>query len=157
LTLANQPTEGVGLESRLARVFLAQGSFAERRLFPAADAKRQKLATDVDVLVSEYGSRFDLTRRHVECKGGKVPVLDRVLWLSGLRKLLEADASYLVLQDVHYEVARFAWDLDVQLVSTRQVGDWESSLQIPLDRWPCRSDFQSLEPARGRWNKESGK
>ncbi len=154
--MADQPAEGVGLEARLLRVFLAQGSFAEKRLFPAADANRRMLATDIDVLVSEYGSGFHLTRRHVECKGGKAPVLDRILWLAGVRTLLEAEASYLVLKEVNYEAARFAWDLNVQLISHKQLVDWETSLQIPTERWPCRSDFQAFEVARNRWHKLSG-
>jgi hypothetical protein len=31
--------------------------------------------------------------------------------------------------------------------------EWEASLKIPTTRWPCRSDFQSFETARNRWQK----
>ena len=151
--MMNQPTEGVGLEARLLRVFLSQGSFAERRLWPAADARHRMLATDIDVLVSEYGSGFDLTRRHVECKGGKSRLLDRILWLSGVRTLLEAETSYLVLPTIDYDASRFAWGLNVQLMGAKQLTEWETSLKIPAGRWPCRSDFRTFETARSRWHK----
>ena len=76
--------DGVALEARVQRLFLAQGIFAERSLYPAADAGHSLLATDIDVLVSEYASGYHLTRRHAECKSGKrVRILDRVLWLNG--------------------------------------------------------------------------
>lgn len=154
--MAGGPTQGVGLEARVERVFLAQGVLAERRLQPAASSDHRMLATDIDVLVSEYGSGFHLTRRHAECKGGTVPVLDRILWLNGVRSLLGADASYLVLKDVDYDAAHFAKDLDVQLLSEKQIGKWEAALGVPNDEWPCRSEFQSFELARSRWAKLSG-
>lgn len=150
------PKQGIGLEARVQRVFMAQGLLAERRLQPATSSDHRMLATDIDVLVSEYGSGFHLTRRHAECKGGNVPVLDRILWLNGVRSLLGADASYLVLKDVDYNAARFANDLDVQLLSERQIGNWEAALGVPNDVWPCRSEFQSFEVARSRWAKLSG-
>lgn len=46
------------LEARAQRLFLAQGSFAERGLLPTATADRRMLATDIDVLVSEYIQRL---------------------------------------------------------------------------------------------------
>ena len=103
------PDSGVLLEARVQRLFLAQGIYAERSLWPAADVGRRLLATDIDVLVSEYSSGFHLTRRHAECKSGRrVSTLDRVLWLNGVRSLLGADASYLVLRSFHEDAADFA-------------------------------------------------
>ena len=75
------PLAGAGLEARVQRLFLAQGVFAERHLFPTASPDHRMLATDIDVLISEYVSGFHVTRRHAECKGGKTRLLDRILWL----------------------------------------------------------------------------
>ncbi len=61
------PTMGPGLEARVQRVFMAQGVFAERGLCPSASPSHRMLATDIDVLTSEYVSGFHLTRRHAEC------------------------------------------------------------------------------------------
>ena len=99
---------GLTLEARAHRLFLAQGSFAERGLLPTATADRRMLATDIDVLVSEYGSGFHLTRRHVECKSGKFKLLDRILWLNGVRTLLRANSSYLIATDVDLSASDFA-------------------------------------------------
>ena len=140
---------GDALEARVQRLFLAQGVFAERTLFPAADAGHRLLATDIDVLVSEYSSGFHLTRRHAECKTGKnVRVLDRVLWLSGVRAMLGADASYLVLESFKEDAADFAKSLSVDVLKIKQLETWEDAFNIPGDCWPNRSDFQLFDPLK---------
>ena len=142
---------GVALEARVQRLFLAQGIFAERSLLPAADAGHRLLATDIDVLVSEYASGFHLTRRHAECKSGRrVPVLDRILWLSGVRAMLGADASYLVLDSFDEGAADFARSLNVDVMTVKQLEIWEKAFKIPADHWPNRSDFQLIDPVRRR-------
>jgi hypothetical protein len=68
-----------GPSSRSQKVLLCiLGSFAERGLLPMPTPDRRMLATDIDVLVSEYGSGFHLTRGHVECKSGNFPLVDRI-------------------------------------------------------------------------------
>jgi hypothetical protein len=113
------------------------------------------LATDIDVLVSEYASGFHLTRRHVECKGGSISILDRVLWLSGVRRLLDADASYLVVQKAEGETARFARDLGVQFLTFKQLEAWERGIKIAFDVWPGRSRYMVYDPISREWNKLS--
>lgn len=138
------------LEARVQRLFLAQGIFAERSLFPAADVAHSLLATDIDVLVSEYSSGFHLTRRHAECKSGrKVAILDRVLWLSGVRTLLGADASYLVVEAFNEDATDFARSLAVDVMTIRQLKTWEEAFGIPEDRWPSRSNFSLIDPIKG--------
>lgn len=152
----SQPkSDGTSLEAKVQRLFLAQGLFAERGLRPSATADRRMLATDIDVLVSEYASGFHLTRRHAECKSGKIPLLDRILWLSGVRALLGADASYLVGADLDLEASDFGRSLHIQLLTLKHVEAWEASLAIPPDAWPCRSDLQLYGPPRDRWRKLS--
>ena len=62
--MASILNSGVGLEARVQRLFLAQRVFAERHLFPAASPDHRMLAIDIDVLVSEYASGFNVTKRH---------------------------------------------------------------------------------------------
>jgi len=145
------------LEARAQRLFLAQGSFAERGVSPTATADRRMLATDIDVLVSEYVSGFHLTRRHVECKSGKFALLDRILWLNGVRTLLRADSSYLIAEDVDLEATEFARSLDVELFTTKHLDAWEKSIGISGDVWPCRSDYLTFDAARSVWRKASDK
>ena len=143
---------GVALEARVQRLFLAQGIFAERSLFPAADVGHRLMATDIDVLVSEYSSGFHLTRRHAECKSGRrVGILDRVLWLNGVRAMLGADASYLVLDSFDEDAADFARSLNVDVMTIKQLETWEKALTIPGDQWPNRSDFRLIEPLKKKW------
>ena len=140
---------GVVLEARVQRLFLAQGMFAERGLMPAADINHRLLATDIDVLVSEYSSGFHLTRRHAECKSGRhVPILDRVLWLNGVRAMLAADASYLVLESFDEDATDFARSLSVDVMTVKQLETWEKAFDIPKDQWPNRSDFKVIDPIR---------
>ena len=146
-------SSGVYLEARIQRMFLAQGIFAERCLYPAADASHKLLATDIDVLASEYSSGFHLTRKHAECKSGRrVSILDRVLWLNGVRSLLNADASYLVLANFDEDAADFARSLGIDVMTVKQLETWERSLDIPKDKWPARSDFQTIDPTRTELN-----
>ena len=151
MAISNGPT----LEARAHRLFLAQGSFAERGLLPTATPDRRMLATDIDVLVSEYGSGFHLTRRHVECKSGKFKLLDRVLWLNGVRTLLRANSSYLIATDVDLSASEFARALDVQLFTGQHLDAWEKALGISADSWPCRSDCATFDSARSEWNRLS--
>ena len=142
---------GVVLEARFQRLFLAQGIFAERSLAPAADSGGKLLATDIDVLVSEYSSGYHLTRRHAECKSGKrVRILDRVLWLNGVRSLLGADASYLVLQSFNEDAVDFARRLNIDVMTVKQLETWERALKISKYEWPSRSDFKVIDPIRSR-------
>lgn len=145
--------EGNALEARVQRMFLAQGVFAERFLVPAVEETHRMVATDIDVLASEYTSGFHLTRRHAECKSGKrVANLDRVLWLRGVRTMLGADATYFVVDSFDEQGADFARSLDVDVMTIKQLGTWESALSIPEDQWPSRSDFRLIDPIRKRLN-----
>ncbi len=151
------PTSGIGLEARVQRLFLAQGIYAERGLLPSADQNHSMMATDIDVLTSEYASGFHLTKRHAECKGGKgVALLDRVLWLRGVRTLLGADTSYLILANFNEAASSFARSLEVDVLTTNQLGGWEASLGIRPDDWPNRSNFQFYQPLREQWFKLGG-
>lgn len=146
---------GVLLEARVQRLFLAQGSFAERALVPAATANRKMLATDIDVLVSEYVSGFHITRRHIECKSGKFQLLDRILWLRGVRAMLGADSSYLIASDVDLDAELFARSLQVEIFSIAQLESWEVSAGVDPDIWPCRSDHAVFDEARRIWNEKA--
>jgi len=150
--VARKNDPGTLLEARVQRLFLAQGSFAERGLIPAATVDRRMLATDIDVLVSEYVSGFHITRRHIECKTGKFPLLDRILWLRGVRAMLGADSSYLIASDVDLEADAFARSLQVEIFSVAQLESWEMSAGVDPDVWPCRSDHTVYDAARKIWN-----
>jgi hypothetical protein len=145
---------GVELEARVQRLFLAQGIFAERGLLPSADDGHHMMATDIDVLTSEYASGFHLTRRHAECKSGKnVALLDRILWLRGVRSMLGADTSYLIVADFNEGASNFARSLEVDVLTVNQLESWETSIDIRLDLWPNRSNYALYQPVKNQWLK----
>jgi hypothetical protein len=153
--MATKPSGGAALEARVQRLFLAQGSFAERGLVPTATSDHRMLATDIDVLVSEYVSGFHVTKRHIECKTGKYQLLDRILWLRGVRAMLGADSSYLIAVDIDLDAEAFARSLQVGIFSIAQLEAWEASAGVAEDIWPCRSDYTVFDPARQLWNRRA--
>ncbi|MFC2070414.1 hypothetical protein ACFLTB_04500 [Chloroflexota bacterium] len=143
---------GIVLEARAQRLFFAQGIFAERSLLPSADPNHQLLATDIDVLASEYSSGFHLTRRNIECKSGKnVAILDRVLWLKGVKEMLNSDASYLIINNFNEGASDFARNLGIDIMTTKQLESWEKSLKIPNHLWPNRSNYLKLDNLKRYW------
>ncbi len=148
--------QGKLLEARFLRLFLARGVFAEQGLHPKAGDGYDLLVTDIDVLVTEYSIGFHRTRRHAECKSGKVSNLDRILWLCGVRHLLNADGSfYVVGQGVRPEVSDFARTLNVDVYGPARLEAMEKAAGIQSLIWPCRSDLYTLEPAHEAWRKKT--
>lgn len=145
---------GTELEARVHRVSLAQGVYAERNLFPAASSDHRLLATDIDVLCTEYHSNFHATRSNYECKSGKTRVLDRVLWSVGVRTLLGADASYLVVKGADNDAVLFARALGVEIVKIDDLTSLEASLGIAPDGWPARSNYQIFDEANSKWREQ---
>lgn len=142
---------GTNFEARVQRLVIAQGVFAQRGLIPAASQDHCLLATDIDVLATEYQFNFHPSRSHYECKSGKISILDRVLWMKGVRELLEADGSYLVVAGFDPETISFAKSLGIDLLSEADISTLEANLKIPDSWWPGRSQYIALEKMRGIW------
>ena len=140
------------LEARVQRLFLAQGIFAERGLIPSAGGGRRLVATDIDVLISDYSTGFNLTLRHAECKSGsRVASLDRAIWMNGVRAMLGANSSHLILESFDEDAADFARSLGVDVMTLNQLAALERDLGIPADDWPNRSAFQLFDPKINSW------
>lgn len=96
--MAAVATSGTALEARLQRLFIALGIHAERGLLVRTGRAGTQMATDVDILAASYTQDFHRTLFHAECKGEKkAQALDRAFWLRGVRSLLDADRSLLVM------------------------------------------------------------
>ena len=67
--------------------------------------------------------------------------MDRVLWLNGVRSMLGADASYLVLESFDEDATDFAKDLSVDVMTLKQLETLEKDFNVPPDQWPNRSNF----------------
>lgn len=134
---------GTGLEARVQRLFLAQGVHAERNIIIRTARKDSRMATDVDVLAIAYAANFHPSVFHAECKGEKnAKVLERSFWLAGVRSLLSADRSLLVLPSYDRDSSDFARQLGIETLAIETLAGLEASYQVPHDWWPGRSDFE---------------
>jgi len=145
---------GTKFEARVQRVVIAQGVFAERGLIPAATEDHRLLATDIDVLATEYQFNFHRSRSHYECKTGKISILDRVLWMKGVRELLNADGSFLVVANFDPDTLSFAKSLGITLLTGADVAVLEANLGIPNTWWPGRSQYNAVEKVCRMWRSQ---
>ena len=111
--------EGAELERRVARLEFAEGALARLRVpvFVDAEAGRDVL-TDLDVLSIDIDSRLRLSRSTLECKSGRGQSGegDRLLWLSGLQKLLGVERAVLVRQTITRRGQALAAALDLRIL-----------------------------------------
>lgn len=149
------PVNGLGLESRIQRLFLALGMHAERGLSVRTGRQSAKMATDVDILATAYAQNFHRSIYHAECKGEKnAKVLDRVFWLTGVRKLLGAERSLLVILKDDPVSREFARRLDIETLSVNVLRDMEDTYKISDSWWPGRSNYlfwDEFQPTRSKY------
>lgn len=132
---------GEELEARVQRLYMSQGATAHRNVLIYASDPDAKHATDVDVIAFRYDENFRREATSAECKSGhETPVFDRLLWLSGVKKLLRASRSQLYTIKGDGEYYAFAERLGVELVTTTTLEEIEASYGLPADWWPGRSD-----------------
>ncbi|TMC47598.1 MAG: hypothetical protein E6J14_15215 [Chloroflexi bacterium] len=124
-------------ECRVARLFNRQGSFVRRRVDLNRRFTPSRLTvTDLDLLVIDFGVDLRPTRTIVECKTGtSVRELDRMIWLSGLAKLTDAQRAALFMSGRASSKSRqVGRELDVLLQDEGDLTRREKSLGI--DRMP---------------------
>lgn len=112
-------SEGAELERRVARLEFAEGALARLRVPVYIDAEAGRdVLTDLDVLSVDIDSRLRLTRSTLECKSGRGQSGegDRLLWLSGLQKLLGVERAVLVRQTMTRRGQALAAALDLRIL-----------------------------------------
>jgi hypothetical protein len=150
------PNKGAGLEARVQRLFIALGMHAERGLNVRTGRRDTRMATDIDVLATVYAQDFHRSIYHAECKGEKnAQILDRVFWLAGVRKLLGAERSLLVILKDDPISREFAKRLDVETLSSNVLRDMEDTYKISDSWWPGRANYHvwdNLHPTRSKYD-----
>jgi hypothetical protein len=138
---------GAPLEARVQRLFMCQGAFAERDLFVRAARGSAKMVTDVDVVAHDYNLNFYHRRLYAECKGGRnKSVLDRVVWVRGVKEVIGADHPHLVIDHCDPVTAQFARTLGVEILQAAGLTALESALRIGATFWPGRSNLAAYQP-----------
>ncbi len=113
----------------MGRIEFAEGALARLRvpLRVAADRGREIL-TDLDVLAVDIDGRLRTSLSVLECKTtkGQSGEPDRLLWLSGLRRLTGTQRAVLVRQTITRRGRAIAQALDLQIMDMQTVAAREA-------------------------------
>lgn len=130
--------DGADLERRVARLEFAEGALARLRVPVYVDAEAGRdVLTDLDVLSLDIDSRLRLSRSTLECKSGRGQSGegDRLLWLSGLQKLLGVERAVLVRQTITRRGQALATDLGLQILDVPTLTQREAAQAWLPDRF----------------------
>ena len=131
-------SEGTELERRVARLEFAEGALARLRVPVYIDAEAGRdVLTDLDVLSVDIDSRLRLSRSTLECKSGRGQSGegDRLLWLSGLQKLLGVERAVLVRQTITRRGQALAAALDLRILDVSTLTQREAAHAWLPDRF----------------------
>ncbi|MGI5324063.1 hypothetical protein [Actinomadura nitritigenes] len=126
---------GTALEVRIARLWFWEGYYSRRGVDLQQYYGEPLAVTDIDLLAYDFGPRLARTKFIGEAKSGtgkNAPKpLDRVIWLRGLRELVNANAAELVTAvKPSMKVRRLASSLGVTAQSLEDIERREQEARI---------------------------
>lgn len=140
-------------EYRIARLFVWMGYFV-RRGKEIYTTGRLDQATDLDVLALKYRALFSKEVITIESKTGKQGPLDRVFWMSGLRKYVNADRALLYRSvRTKWNIKDFAKRAGVEIFDRNRLEALESRYVVEPNLWLGICDWDYLRTRAGSWNK----
>lgn len=142
---------GEALEYRIARLHLFMGYFV-RRGCPIYTVAALDRATDLDMLATRYIEPFERQMIIAECKSGENAPLDRIFWLSGVKRYTNASEALLVRKATKWNIKDFAKECGVRVIDLQRLLEIENSLGIHEDEWPGISDRQFFSRELEGWN-----
>ncbi len=142
---------GEALEYRIARLHLFMGYFV-RRGCPIYTVAALDRATDLDVLATRYIEPFERQMIIAECKSGENAPLDRIFWLSGVKRYTKASEALLVRKATKWNIKDFAKECGVRVIDLQRLSEIEASLGIHEDEWPGISDREFFSREIESWN-----
>jgi len=147
------PNEGLQLECRVMRFYARQRYFVRRSIIIHTEASLNQ-ATDLDVVAVKWIAPFKKHLQIAECKSGsKEGPLDRIFWLTGVRKYTGADAATLFRVDTKWDIKQFARECGVQLIDLTTLEQLETQLKIDTDKWPGLADPYYFAANGPSWEK----
>ena len=128
---------GANLERRVGRLEFADGALVRLR-WPVTHqvAGRRRVITDVDVLSIDFDARLRASVSIIECKSmrGQSGEQDRLLWLGGLKTVLEASRAVLVRESITAAGRDLSRRMNVDLLGGRELERREADQQwLPED------------------------
>jgi hypothetical protein len=132
------PSKGELFELRVARLLDAEGAFVRRRVNLDQQVGGRLQVTDLDVLAFFFDDTLRLRLVSGECKTAETKnapsTKDRLLWLAGVSRLVEADDGFLATIKGARDVDRhFARSLTLDLVDSRDLARREGILGLAAD------------------------
>jgi hypothetical protein len=129
------PTVGEAFELRVARVLHGEGAFVRRRVNLDQDVGGRLQVTDLDVLAFFFDDTLRLRLETGECKTSEAKsapsAKDRLLWLAGVNRLVEAEGGFLATTKRARDTDRyFARSLSLELVDLEDLGRREAILGL---------------------------
>ena len=144
---------GEHTEYRIARLFVWMGYFV-RRGREIYTAGRLDQATDLDVLALKYSALFSKEVITIESKTGGDGPLDRVFWLSGLRKFVGADRALLYRgSPTKWNIKDFAKESGVEIFDPIRLSALEKRYVAEPELWLGICDWDFLRERIVSWNK----
>lgn len=136
--MAKAITKGDAYELRLARLLYFEGSFVRRAIDLNMRFGEDLTVTDLDILALHFSGDFGVSLTIGESKtaqGKKGPKLaDRLLWLSGLRDLVDADDAFVATaKGVGDRVRGLAERLDIRVIDEKDLAHREHINGIAAD------------------------
>ena len=143
---------GEKTEYRIARLFIWMGYFVRRgrEIYTAGYLDQ---ATDLDVLATRYRTLFSREVITIESKTGREGPLDRVFWLSGVRKFIRADRALLYRAPTKWNIRDFAKEVGVEIFDPHRLSELENRYVAEPDRWLGLCDWEFLSVRVESWNK----
>lgn len=142
---------GEELEYRVARLFVFMGYFV-RRGCPIYTVANLDQATDLDAFAMKYTQPFRRESIVSECKSGDVGPLDRIFWLSGVKKFVGAKDAFLVRKVTKWNIKDFAKNTGVQIIDIDKIEELEGNYKIAANEWPGVADRGFYSAQAAEWN-----
>ena len=137
--------KGDAFERRVARLVASEGYFVRRRVNLERHFGERLAVTDADLLVFDIGLTLDVRLSVWECKSteakGAPSAVDRLLWLTGVRRLLGADAAVLATtKDAPERIRGLASELGIEILDERDIARREAVVSRRGERAPRGHD-----------------
>src|SRR5258708_29016874 len=130
---------GDPLEYRVARLFVWSDFFVRRgrEIYTVAALDR---ATDLDVLAIRYSQSFQRDVQIAECKSDGDRPLDRIFWLSGVQRFVDAQRATLIRRSTKWNIKDFAKLAGVEVLDLPRLDELEKDAGIETSVWRGISD-----------------